>query len=91
MQQEKVENKQQALKEKQLNLEGQVDSLLARYIRANKNNMAGLLLVWDKMDWVDFQKLENRYRLLDENMQNTPIGKAISKEIDRRWYLKPGV
>ena len=23
-------------------------------------------------------------------MQNTPIGKAISKEIDRRWYLKPG-
>lgn len=90
LQQEKVENKQQALKEKQLNLEGQVDSLLARYIRANKNNMAGLLLVWDKMDWVDFQKLENRYRLLDENMQNTPIGKAVSKEIDRRWYLKPG-
>lgn len=91
LRQEKDANKQQALKEKHLNLEEQVESLLARYIQANKNNMAGLFLVWNKMNWVDFQKLENRYQLLDENMQNTPIGKAINKEIDRLWYLKPGI
>ena len=90
LRQEKDANKQQALKEKHLNLEEQVESLLARYIQANKNNMAGLFLVWNKMNWVDFQKLENRYQLLDENMQNTPIGKAINKEIDRLWYLKTG-
>ncbi|MDE7074159.1 MAG: TlpA family protein disulfide reductase, partial [Odoribacter sp.] len=91
LQQEKDSIKQQALQEKAKQLEQESNELVSRYIQANKNNLAGVFLVWDKMEWVNFQELERRYQLLDKEMQQTSTGNAIRKEIDRLWHLKPGV
>ncbi len=90
LKQEKDENQQARLHNQQLQLEKQSNEIIKHYIRNNSTNMAGLFLVWDKMEWVNFQELENRFLLLDEKLQTGPIGQSIRQKIDKRWYLKPG-
>lgn len=90
LKQEKDEKQREKLRSKQLQLENRNNEIIQHYIRNNNANMAGLFLVWNKMEWVNFQELENRYLLLDEKLQTSPLGQSIRQKIDKRWYLKPG-
>ncbi|MDE6450822.1 MAG: AhpC/TSA family protein [Odoribacter sp.] len=91
LKQEKDKSQQEKLRNKQAQLEKESHEITKHYIRNNSTNMAGLFLAWNRMEWVNFQELENRYLLLDEKLQTSPIGQSIRQKIDERWRLKPGI
>ena len=84
-----VKNKQ-ILEEKLDNLRIEIDKLENRYISANKDNLVGVFLIWQK-GRMDFLTLETKYKLLGEEMQESVFGQEIYQMIVKNWYMKPGV
>lgn len=82
---------QRTLNAARLDLMRKMNELEDRYIAANNDNMLSVFLIWKRVALIDFLDLENKYNLLNGELQAGVFGQEIRKWIDKIWHMKPGV